>query len=211
MSQSSAAAAARKRGPVHWAGPTGPRPTQGVSAFEPSGEKLGRRSSRKARHPRMWRKWPWHAFREGGRGAGFNSGAAGGGWPSHAKAASQSRRRTRSDGPENRLIVRPAGFFFPDRGGLVLGLGRYLTVTRQGPSAGSRPGQNRKTVRMGSFRCYRRGRRGGIVYGFPDFEGPRSVKAAQHGSRVPSSAPTHVGIHRRDHELEPVRADTGRN
>jgi sarcosine oxidase len=59
----------------------------------------------------------------------------------------------------------------------IPGLGRYLTVTRQavGWFAPAKP----ESVRHGEFPVFIIEGEGGMIYGFPDFEG-RGVKAAQH-------------------------------
>ena len=71
--------------------------------------------------------------------------------------------------------------------GLVPGLARHLTITRQavGWFAPARP----QSVRYGEFPIFIVESPRGVVYGFPDFEG-RGVKAAQHdhGPRVDADA-----------------------
>lgn len=86
--------------------------------------------------------------------------------------------------------------------GLIPGLGRYLTVTRQvvGWFMPAKP----ETVRYGEFPVFIVEGERGLIYGFPDFEG-RGVKAAQHDHGPAAGADEWHRI-ATDDELETVRA-----
>jgi sarcosine oxidase len=89
--------------------------------------------------------------------------------------------------------------------GLILNLGRHLTVTRQavGWFTPARP----ETVRYGEFPVFIVEGRRGLIYGFPDFEG-RGVKAARHDhGRIVGADEWDPPA--TDEELEPVRAMLG--
>jgi sarcosine oxidase len=86
--------------------------------------------------------------------------------------------------------------------GLIPGLGRYLTVTRQ--TVGWFMPAKPETVRYGEFPVFIIEGERGMVYGFPDFEG-RGVKAAQH-DHGPIVGPDQWTPPASDDELETVRA-----
>jgi sarcosine oxidase len=86
--------------------------------------------------------------------------------------------------------------------GLIPGLGRYLTVTRQ--AVGWFMPAKPETVRYGEFPVFIIEGERGMVYGFPDFEG-RGVKAAQH-DHGPIVGPDQWTTPASDDELETVRA-----
>jgi sarcosine oxidase len=88
----------------------------------------------------------------------------------------------------------------------IPGLGRYLTVTRQavGWFAPAKP----ETVGYGEFPIFIIEGQGGVIYGFPDFEG-RGVKAAQH-DHGPIVGADEWSPPARDDELETVRATLAR-
>jgi sarcosine oxidase len=86
--------------------------------------------------------------------------------------------------------------------GLIPGLGRYLTVTRQ--AVGWFMPAKPETVRYGEFPVFIVEGERGMVYGFPDFEG-RGVKAAQH-DHGPIVGPDEWQPPATDDELETVSA-----
>jgi sarcosine oxidase len=90
----------------------------------------------------------------------------------------------------------------PWMAGLIPGLGRCLTVTRQ--AVGWFMPAKPETVRYGEFPVFIIEGGRGMVYGFPDFEG-RGVKAAQH-DHGPIVGPDAWHPTANDNELETVRA-----
>ena len=90
----------------------------------------------------------------------------------------------------------------PWMAGLIPGLGRCLTVTRQ--AVGWFTPAKPETVRYGEFPVFIVEGSRGMIYGFPDFEG-RGIKAAQH-DHGPIAGADEWDPPASDDELEPVKA-----